>query len=91
MRVNSRGRAALREAPRKSDQILTDPERVKQVRPGSTLSGSDFDFHVIRGLRAKPLAHGYSISSFQDDDSLVVLLSNDLALFRPTTTKLPIL
>src|SRR4029434_9089702 len=31
-----------------------------------TLSGSGSSCNRIRGLRAEPLAHGYSITSFQD-------------------------
>jgi hypothetical protein len=35
-------------------------------QPRSTLSGSEDVTDWFRGLRAKPLALGYSLSSFQD-------------------------
>jgi len=55
--VNSRGRAALREA-HGSEAKVEDPESVRQSTQFD-LSGSDHTIDQFRGLRAKPLAHGY--------------------------------
>jgi len=43
-----------------SNKDIEDPERVKTIYATLTLSGSVITIRLVfRGLRAKPLAHGY--------------------------------
>jgi hypothetical protein len=57
--VNSRGRAALREAhgrAKQTSKTLKGPDN----QPSSTLSGSDRVTKLIPPASRKPLAHGYT-------------------------------
>ena len=59
MKVNSRGRAALREAHGSQEAKIEDPERVRQSGLFDPFQGRIIRLEGFRGLRAKPLAHGY--------------------------------
>ena len=62
MQVNSRGRAAFRAAHGK---LEPGDQTLKGLNDQRPLQGH-VRLRLYRGLRAKPLAHGYSSSSFQD-------------------------
>src|SRR6476659_1828892 len=66
-KVNSRGRAVWREAPGRRTKNRRTLKGSTIRLSNSTLSGSGASYNGLRGLRAKPLAHGYLISSFQDE------------------------